>query len=682
MISRRVGSLILGLFIGAAGVGIGLAPFGLALEEDLGLELLFRLRGPRKPPPEVVIVSIDKASSDRMDLPHDLRKWPRSLHARLTDVLSENGAAVIAFDVFFEDPRIPSDDERLAESFRNARNVVLCERLQTERLSMGDLKETPRADVGMSKLVSPLPSFAESAAAKAPFPLPKVPAKVTRTWTFRTGAGDTPTLPVVAFRLYASPAAYDEFARMHGGEDFAYLNFYGGARTIPTIPYFQALRLADKGAPAEREIDVRGKAIFVGSSELLQQEQIDGFHTVFTKTGGLELSGVEIAATAFANFLENDFLRPPHAGALAALLFLWGLGIGVLCRSLPPLHAAGSALGLSVLYVMAVSFQFASSSWYPVIVPVFLQAPMGLVAALTWQYLDVNKERRNIRFAFEHYLPNEVVDRLARDLSYLKASDQLVYGTCLVTDAENYTSLSESMGPQELGGFMNRYYETLFAPVKKHQGTVSNVVADSMLALWASASGESSQRKLACLAALDIAVAVGRADSERDPARYPTRIALHSGRILLGNLGAMDHYEYRPVGDIVNTATRIEGLNKQLGTRILATDEVVRGLDGFLTREVGTFLLAGKSNPTVVHEILCMRDDADERLVWLSGKFAEGLERFRDRSFADAIAIFSKALERMGGDGPSIFYLNLCRQYCDNPPQEETWGGVIRIFQK
>ena len=85
----------------------------------------------------------------------------------------------------------------------------------------------------------------------------------------------------------------------------------------------------------------------------------------------------------------------------------------------------------------------------------------------------------------------------------------------------------------------------------------------------------------------------------------PTRIGLHSGRMVLGHVGAMDHYEYRAVGDIVNTAARIEGLNKRFRTRILASDDVLVGLDDFLTRRLGTFVLAGKSKPLVIHELIC-----------------------------------------------------------------------------
>jgi adenylate cyclase len=618
-------------------------------------------------------------------------------------------------------------------------------------MSLTDIGGRVAADIGISKLVPPVPSLARSAAALAPFPLPKVPLKVSKNWTFKTGAGGTPTLPVVALQLFAMPV-YDEFhrllensnpsfagkiprdkaaaaapggvekivnevrnifesgpefsekmlaglegarnfpkdrekrrmllslIRMYQSGNYQYLNFYGPPRTIPTIRYDQALELGGEGQAGSGSFDVRGKAVFVGSSEILQQDQKDGFPTVYTQPDGLDLSGVEIAATAFANILENRPLRPQSFRAHVATIFLWGLVIGSLCRMLNPALAATATSGLCLLYLLAARHQFASGYWYPVVVPLFLQAPFALTAAIIWKYLDVKKERHNIRQAFAHYLPKDTVDHLAKKVAGAKGGYQLVYGTCLATDAERYTSLSESLEPQELGRFMNRYYETVFAPVKRHRGAVSNVIGDSMLAIWVSTNPETTQKNRACLAALEIASSIREADGPVSDAKLPTRIGLHSGRILLGNLGAGDHYEFRPVGDIVNTTTRIEGLNKHLGTRILASDEVVGKLGDFLTREIGPFRFAGKSTPVVVHELLCRKDDADER--WrICGKFAAGLESFRRRSFDAAMRIFGETDRCAGGDGPSAFYRRLCGEYRKNPPGEP-WDRAIRMDRK
>jgi adenylate cyclase len=110
----------------------------MSLEEDTGLGLLFKLRGPVKPPTDIVVVSIDKQSSDKLNLHNNPDKWPRSLHADLTANLVKEGARIIAFDVHFIEPRIAEDDNLFAESIQKAQNVILCEPLVPKELPISE----------------------------------------------------------------------------------------------------------------------------------------------------------------------------------------------------------------------------------------------------------------------------------------------------------------------------------------------------------------------------------------------------------------------------------------------------------------------------------------------------------------------------------------------------------------
>jgi adenylate cyclase len=149
---------------------------------------------------------------------------------------------------------------------------------------------------------------------------------------------------------------------------------------------------------------------------------------------------------------------------------------------------------------------------------------------------------------------------------------------------------------------------------------------------------------------------------------------------LLGSVGAIDHYEYRPVGEIVITATRMEGLNKYLGTRILVSEEVINQLSGLLTRKLGEFLLAGKSKPVVVHELLCQKGDCSEKQQIICAVFADALDAFIRQSWNEATEKFLQSI-KCGDDGPSRFYLGLCEHYKNNPPGE-SWDGIIRMGKK
>jgi adenylate cyclase len=130
--SRLSKGLIVGLFLGIAGLIIGLIPFGLNLEENVGLDILFTLRGARQVPSDVIVINVDKISADNLGLPDDLRKWPRSVHGRLTESLVARGATVIAFDISFLEPSSPKEDNAFGDAVEKARNVVFCKCLKRE----------------------------------------------------------------------------------------------------------------------------------------------------------------------------------------------------------------------------------------------------------------------------------------------------------------------------------------------------------------------------------------------------------------------------------------------------------------------------------------------------------------------------------------------------------------------
>ena len=739
--SRLTKAVVLGIVTGITGVLISLIPLAGDLEENLGLHILFKLRGVRQPPADIIVISMNRTSADVLNLPEDPRKWPRTLHARLTEMLAGKGASVIAYDIIFEDNHLPAEDLAFANALQEADNVVLCRLLKSDRIVVADREKKNTGEMTVYRFVNPAPVFEKAAAVMAPFPLPKVPVKLSSYWTFKKDAGDVPTLPVTAFQLY-SMQVYDEFVgllsrinpgyagmfppdsreiiaqkgvdkfmqdvrhlfekdhslgekmlaeiekpgflpanaqkkrillalvRLYLGTSNPYLNFYGPPGSITTIPYYQALQAIPS--------DISGKVVFIGLSELFRPEQKDGFYTVFSGTNGVDISGVEIAATAFANILEDRPVLPLSLNGQIAILFMWGMIMGILCFLAPAFYAAAGITGLGIVFAWFAGYQFRTAGiWYPLVIPLFIQTSTPYFTSIIWKYVESNRERQSIRKAFEYYLPDDVVNRLVKNLGKIQEGGQTVYGICLYTDAKQYTTMAEQMNPEELGAFMNRYYATLFSSVRKYGGVVSNVIGDSMLALWVTSQNEVSIERNACHAALDISKAI-HLFNQSTPFSLPTRICLHSGRLFMGNIGAIDHFEYRPIGDIVNTTTRIDSLNKYLDARILVSEDVIKNLRMFQTRKLGTFVLAGKSKAVIIHELIGEMAEADEQKIRVFEIFSEGLEFFRLKEWDRAIEKFREYLKNEEHDEPSEFYIKLCAQYKSNPPQE-TWNGEIYI---
>lgn len=469
---------------------------------------------------------------------------------------------------------------------------------------------------------------------------------------------------------------------MYQGPDARYINFYGPPGTITTIPYERLLETDVKPGADEMHIDLHGKAVFVGISGHKGGEHRDGFYTVFSQPNGMDIGGVEVAATAFANLLEGTHVQPLSAYLQIFILLFWGLAIGLLCYLLPALLSAAALMSLGTLYLFIALYEFEhTGTWYPLVIPLFMQSPAAFLTSFLWKYSDANRERKNIRRAFGLYLPDRVVDQLAKDMKDITSDCQVLYGTCMCTDGEQYAALSEKMEPNQLSNFLNRYYEVLFEPVKKYGGTVSDIIGDAMMATWAGVYPDATLRSHACLAALDIANAVRRFNALSGPLQLPTRIGMHWGDMSVGNIGGVNHYEYRPVGDTVNTAARIEGLNKLFGTQILLSDKVVDQLDCFLTRELGEFILAGKSRPVVIHELMGHLEIAGDQQKCLCAAFAQGLAAYKNQSWEQAIKWFKESLAICAADGPALFYLALCKEYRQNQPGKP-WNGVVRLSRK
>ena len=200
-----VRAALFGSCIGLLGLLAVATPPLANLEVDIGLKWLFHLRDPRPAPDRVVVVTIDKTSSQRFGLRNRPRDWPRSHHADLVQRLSRQGAAVIAFDVIFEQTRDADQDRRFAEAVAGAGNVILFQYLKRDRVALAQPEGGNDSSIDIEILVPPIPELADAALGLAPFPLPKVPIRINQTWLFKRSAGDAATLPVVALTALAMP---------------------------------------------------------------------------------------------------------------------------------------------------------------------------------------------------------------------------------------------------------------------------------------------------------------------------------------------------------------------------------------------------------------------------------------------------------------------------------------------
>ncbi len=663
------------------------------------------------------------------------------MYVRLIERLAAAGASVIAFDVIFDRPREPAADQALAQAIAAAGRVVLFEFLHEDFRSLPGRDGRVAGLLAGKQLRPPLPAFVRGAVGTAPFPLPRTTERVSRFFAFASDLEARPTLPAVALQRYALPrlgewtrllseaglpvgqgdlaaepgqlasagalTAYMQALRrafvedqglearlraalararpdartgrlltaligLYHGPDSRYLNFYGPVGRIRTIPLSRLL----EAAPGE-PLDLAGKVVFVGQSELINANQ-DGFVTVFEGPKSARMGGVEIAATALANQLEGRVLEP--AGLPLTLAWLTGFGglVGLIAGLLPaPLAVPLTLICAGAGYFGAQMAFTHAHLWLPVTVPLLVQLPLGLFSGLLLQYRDAQRARANISHGLRYYLPAKIASGLADARVDPSTVKEQLFAACMVTDAHHFTTLAEGMAPDRLSAFLDRYFETLFRVIERFGGLVTDVIGDGMTCVWTVPPPECRRR--ACLAALEIDQELVAFNRRFEPLALPTRIGLNAGPVMVGNVGGGGRFAYSVVGDPVNTAARIEGLNKPLGTRILASEIVVGDLPELLLRRLGRFLPVGKTQPLRLVEVVGRQGEPHDRR--LLDAFAAGLARFEVEDWSAAAAAFAAILAAHPQDGPARFYLDLCRRYQTGAPLPPD-PSLIRLEHK
>ncbi|TNF07241.1 MAG: adenylate/guanylate cyclase domain-containing protein, partial [Gammaproteobacteria bacterium] len=660
----------------------------------------------------------------------------RSIHGQLVDLLVERGASVIVFDVFFGKPKDAATDGQFAEAVKRANRVVLVEKLTGKRQPITDKDGYHVGSVWVEELLSPIEELVDSAKGLAPFPLPKLDAAVYEFWTFKSSVGDAPTMPAMALQLHAAsvysqwlgileswgfprhenlPQSIETIASakdtrnlmrywrgeltgfplqgdmplgsldkasllaslkgLYQGEPHRFINFYGPPGTIPTIPYHAVIKGHDPNL-ADGAMDFTNKVVFVGFSDLYDPGQPDRFYTVFTSDDGVDLSGVEIAATSFANLLTDNALKPAGGLESGLILLIFGLFMGMLVYWLPAIAGVPLSLLLAGLYVFYAQWQFNTQSvWLPLATPMLVQYPLALFTGLLAQYLLERRRSIQVSEAINYYLPENVARELTENRLDPAMANKVVYSTCLATDMAGFSTIAEQMPPDQLASFLNEYFEALAQPLKNHQVDVTEFRADAIMCAWTASGPSVAIRSKAIFASLEAVEAIEEFKVRHKMLGAKLRIGLECGSVYVGHAGGGGHFVYSIVGDCANTASRIEGLNKHLGTELSATAAVVEGLEELLLlRPMGKFQFVGKTEGLPIVEILAGRSDASEGELQLCERFAEALEKFQQGDWVIAEGGFRQLLDDYPDDGPSKFFLDRCVRYQagESPPEDLT----------
>jgi adenylate cyclase len=287
---------------------------------------------------------------------------------------------------------------------------------------------------------------------------------------------------------------------------------------------------------------------------------------------------------------------------------------------------------------------------------------------------DLEQAKTALR-AMGKYVPIDLVRQLYRARREPTLGGELRDVSLMFTDIQDFTALSERLSPDALAAALGRYFAVMTAAIHAAGGTVDKYIGDAVMALWNAPEVQRDHAILACSAALACLEATGRLMSSPEWAELPpfrTRFGLHRDQVMVGHFGAPDRLSYTALGDGVNVASRLEGLNKTYGTAIL-TSQTIRESAGevFAFRLVDVVALKGKSKGIQVYELLGVGPGAAGQQERIEA-YERALEAYQQRRFADALDLLAGRED----DPPSQVLGERCRRFLSHPPPEE-WNGLF-----
>ncbi|MDR0313179.1 MAG: adenylate/guanylate cyclase domain-containing protein [Treponema sp.] len=293
----------------------------------------------------------------------------------------------------------------------------------------------------------------------------------------------------------------------------------------------------------------------------------------------------------------------------------------------------------------------------------------------------------NLRRAFSTYLSEDVVEEIVTDPTRLHLGGEKRYMTALFTDIKGFSSIAETLSPEKLVELLNYYLSTMSDVILDSNGTIDKYEGDAIIAFFGAPIPRPDHALQACLTAilmrrLEKEVNSYIAENSLSPSPLYTRMGINSGDMVVGNMGTQKKMNYTIVSNAVNMAARLEGVNKQYGTWILASEDTIKETQGrILTRRLDRIRVVGINEPVRIHEILETKADASSVQNEQTALFHNALGLFESRNWTDAEKAFAHILKITPKDGPTLLYLDRCQQFIQYPPADD-WDGVFNFEEK
>jgi len=695
----RVRNIIL---LGSVSFVISLALFlfdVLGPYENKSFDLFSRYLNPERASDRIVIIEIDQQSIDALSDESITWPWPRQIYAPIIEFASLADAFIV--DILFTEPSSygQEDDMVLGDAIAKAANVSLPFFLSVNEKVMAPddiaylnrfvIPGGPPSGTAYRSVTTPVDVIRHGVKGSGNVAISPDGDGVYRRIPLPFTMGNM-TLPNLALSWFTGRGIAKMESRgllLRGSplpltEGKLLLRFPRGAKPFTVIPAIDVLSAYRGAAPPQGAILSRdffkGKVVFLG----------------MTAPGLLDLkstptmpvsTGVHINATLFENLDLGTFMRPVPASLVALSMLLVCLFIAAFVLTFHTIVKNLSAFVAGCLLIVAVAAVLFSLRYYLPTTYLMVTLIVSFILSVAFSYGLEGRERQFIKRTFSQYMDKTIVEHVLQNPDIVKPGGKKARVTVLFADIAGFTTISERNSPEDTALMLHRVLNELTEVVIEEKGVVDKYIGDCIMAFWGSPLATPKDEINACRCSLKFIGAIERINAVFEREGTPPvaiRVGLHTGDAIAGNMGSVRLFDFTVVGDTVNLASRLESVNKVFGTSIIVSEHTIAHTYGlFLSRSLGPIEVKGKSEPVVIHEVLCENNDASPAARRKIDLYNEAFRIYREQRFPEAVEVFDALLKEFPHDGPSEFYRKRAQSLGGTFSLTKDWD-IIRMTEK
>ena len=614
--------------------------------------------------------------------------WPRESYAKLVDYFNRAGAASFAFDMIYSEPSLygTEDDEKFAESSKKFGRVVQTVFYESKNDDSPTLPILPLRD--SAALLGNVSSSLDS-------------DRVARRNPVEPSKNGEYGLSISSYIIKNGSIDLDSIPRAKNGG--MYVRYASDLNQFLPYSAKQILQSEQKIESLEKEfsdseLSQKIAALSDSDPDFIPPEQFKGMYMFFGlyAPGLFDICATPVSATypgvgvhlcQLDTILQQNYLRDVPAFCVILLLILAIVGGFLLGSSIS--QAKISSLVIKTVIALAACVAYFAFSYalfvagyiLPLATVVFAFI-LSYVTAIFEAYMTEGHQKRYLKSAFKQYLSPAVIENLIANPEKLNLGGEEREITAYFSDVQGFTSISEKLTPKELTDLLNKYLSAMTDIILAHGGTIDKYEGDAIIAFWGAPTNQPDHAKRAVDAALACQKKLREMQDELTRVTgkpFVQRIGLNTGKAVVGNMGSRSRFDYTMMGDTVNLASRLEGINKQFGTFTMCSEATMKSA---LTngcelnfRPLANIAVVGKKEGVQV--FVPMTNEEFDSTAESRKIYDEAYDLFVKGDFEKAKEIFASNAEN---DAPSEKFVSKCENLIKNPP--ESWDGVLRATEK